>query len=82
MLRELYETHKGLTKFLCATIIVGILLISLIIVDGVQKYNREQVTVGEDLKPGNNDIKSYNVEGMTDEEIEDMLEQERNEVKN
>ena len=72
MIKSINKKHLILLLILCFVIIVfGIELIS-----AIQESRIEYVT--GDIKPYQvNDIRVYNIEGLTDKEVEDYLELQR-----
>ena len=75
----LWHRHK---RLLVGAIIISalVLLIGIVcVVDSIQKQNRrDSLLVGNPIRViPDSEVKSYNVEGMTDEEIKKMLEDMR-----
>lgn len=75
----LWHRHK---RLLTGAIIIStlVLLIGIVcVVDSIQKQNRrDSLLVGNPIRViPDSEVKSYNVEGMTDEEIKKMLEDMR-----
>lgn len=76
---ELYKKHRILIKLSAILCLLVIIYGTLLIVDDVQKSMRsanstESVNINEDT----GEIPAYNVEGLSDEQIQELLEMERN----
>lgn len=82
-MNEVYKKHRVLIKLAaivcCAVIALGIVLV----VDSIQKAiisanSSEEINISEN----HGEINAYNVEGLTDEQIEQLLEIQRNNRRN
>ena len=72
--------QKTLIRIFCAVVIVVFVWGTLLIVDAIQKEKRASTKDSEAAYvPGNTEqFRAYDVEGLSDEEIERLLELERN----
>jgi hypothetical protein len=79
-----YLWHKNKTLIVVSSVFVTIVLImgTLIVVDELQKEAREANSVSYELTEDDGEISAYNVEGLSDEEIEAWLESERSKKTN
>lgn len=71
------EKHRTIRRIVVLTIVCIFVYGILFIVSGYQEYVREQNTYQTTLTPVQNEIPAYDVDGMTEEEIIEMLEQQR-----
>lgn len=79
MFKYMWNKNKALMK-IAIILIIGILIMGvLLIVDSIQKANRSSSIVGDTLIENDGQINAYDVDGLTDEQIEEWLERERNE---
>lgn len=79
MFKYMWNKNKALMK-IAIILIMGVLVMCvLLIVDSVQKANRSSNLVGDTLIENDGQINAYDVDGLTDEQIEEWLEHERNE---
>lgn len=79
MFKYMWNKNKALTK-IAIILIMGVLAMGvLLIVDSIQKANRSSNLVGDTLIENDGQINAYDVDGLTDEQIEEWLERERNE---
>lgn len=60
-----------------AAIVITLILGVLLIIDTIQKEDRESKSVSYELVEDDGNIMAYDVNGMTDEEITSMLAEER-----
>jgi cell division protein ZapA (FtsZ GTPase activity inhibitor) len=79
-----YLWHKNKTLIVVSSVFVTIVLImgTLIVVDELQKEAREANSISYELTEDDGEISAYNVEGLSDEEIEAWLESERSKKTN
>lgn len=79
MFKYMWNKNKALMK-IAIILIMGVLVMGvLLIVDSIQKANRSSNLVGDTLIENDGQINAYDVDGLTDEQIEEWLERERNE---
>lgn len=79
MFKYMWNKNKALMK-IAIILIIGVLIMGvLLIVDSIQKANRSSNLVGDTLIENDGQINAYDVDGLTDEQIEEWLERERNE---
>lgn len=79
MFKYMWNKNKALMK-IAIILIMGVLVMGvLLIVDSIQKVNRSSNLVGDTLIENDGQINAYDVDGLTDEQIEEWLERERNE---
>lgn len=79
MFKYMWNKNKALMK-IAIILITGVLVMGvLLIVDSIQKANRNSNLVGDTLIENDGQINAYDVDGLTDEQIEEWLERERNE---
>lgn len=77
MFKYLWNKNKVLMK-IASFIVVAVLVMGiLLIIDSIQKSKRESNSVEYKLTESDGQIKAYDVEGLSDEEIANWLEQER-----
>jgi hypothetical protein len=63
---------------IASLIIVAVLVMgTLLVIDSIQKAKRESNSVEYKLTESDGQIKAYDVEGLSDEEISNWLERER-----
>ena len=79
-LNELYSKHSKLCTVMLLLILAVLIIGGLSIVDAVQKEQRDKNTYTVELHEYD-EIPAFNVEGLTDEEIEKYLEEYRNNQK-
>lgn len=77
MLRYLWNKNKVLMKIASLIIVVVLIMGTLLIIDSIQRAKRESNSVEYKLTESDGQIKAYDVEGLSDEEISDWLERER-----
>lgn len=77
MLRYLWNKNKVLMKIASLIIVVVLVMGTLLIIDSIQRAKRESNSVEYKLTESDGQIKAYDVEGLSDEEISDWLEKER-----
>lgn len=77
MLRYLWNKNKVLIKIASLIIVVVLVMGTLLVIDSIQKAKRESNSVEYKLTESDGQIKAYDVEGLSDEEIANWLEQER-----
>ena len=77
MFKYLFAKHKLIMKLSLTAIIFTLIFGVLLIIDTIQKGERESKAVSYELIEDDGDIRAYNVDGMTDEEIASMLAEER-----
>lgn len=79
MFKYMWNKNKALMKIVII-LIMGVLVMGvLLVVDSIQKANRSSNLVGDTLIENDGQINAYDVDGLTDEQIEEWLERERNE---
>ena len=79
MFKYMWNKNKALMK-IAIVLIMGVLIMGvLLIVDSIQKANRSSNLVGDTLIENDGQINAYDVDGLTDEQIEEWLKRERNE---
>lgn len=79
MFKYMWNKNKALMK-IAIILIMGVLVMGvLLIVDSIQKANKSSNLVGDTLIENDGQINAYDVDGLTDEQIEEWLEHERNE---
>lgn len=78
MLKYMYQKNKHLIRITCIIVLAVFVYGTLLIVDAIQKAERESRT-GEAviIQENTGDIPAYNVDGLTDEQIMEFLEMER-----
>ena len=82
MFKYMWNKNKTLMK-IAIVLIIGVLIMgALLIVDSIQRTNRNNNLVGDALIENDGQINAYDVEGLTDEQITEWLERERNERSN
>lgn len=79
MLKYMWNKNKALMKIAIILIMSVLIMGILLIVDSIQKANRSSNLVGDTLIENDGQINAYDVDGLTDEQIEEWLERERNE---
>jgi hypothetical protein len=73
MFKYMWNKNKALMK-IAIILIIGILIMGvLLIVDSIQKANRSSSIVGDTLIENDGQINAYDVDGLTDEQIEELL---------
>lgn len=77
MLKYLWNKNRVLMKIASLIIVAVLIMGTLLIIDSIQKAKRESNSVEYKLTESDGQIKAYDVEGLTDEEIANWLEQER-----
>lgn len=77
MLRYLWNKNKVLMKIASLIIVAVIVMGTLLVIDSIQRAKRESNSVEYKLTESDGQIKAYDVEGLSDEEISDWLEKER-----
>lgn len=77
MLKYLWNKNKVLMKITSFIVVVVLIMGTLLIIDSIQKSKRESNSIEYKLTESDGQIKAYDVEGLSDEEIANWLEQER-----
>lgn len=77
MLRYLWNKNKVLIKIASLIIVAVLVMGTLLVIDSIQRAKRESNSVEYKLTESDGQIKAYDVEGLSDEEISDWLEKER-----
>lgn len=77
MLRYLWNKNKVLMKIASLIIVAVLVMGTLLVIDSIQRAKRESNSVEYKLTESDGQIKAYDVEGLSDEEISDWLEKER-----
>lgn len=77
MLRYLWNKNRVLMKIASLIIVAVLIMGALLIIDSIQKAKRESNSVEYKLTESDGQIKAYDVEGLSDEEISNWLEKER-----
>lgn len=77
MLRYLWNKNRVLMKIASFIIIAVLIMGTLLVIDSIQKAKRESNSVEYKLTESDGQIKAYDVEGLSDEEISNWLEKER-----
>lgn len=77
MLRYLWNKNRVLMKIASFIIVAVLIMGALLIIDSIQKAKRESNSVEYKLTESDGQIKAYDVEGLSDEEISNWLEKER-----
>lgn len=77
MFKYLWNKNKVLMKIASFIVVAVLIMGTLLIIDSIQKSKRENNSVEYKLTESDGQIKAYNVEGLSDEEITNWLEQER-----
>lgn len=82
-MNEIYEKHRILIKVSAIICVILIVWGTLLVADVIQRQERNSnVTEEVVIKKNDGHIDSYNVGGMTDEEIERALEIKRSQEGN
>lgn len=79
MFKYMWNKNKALMKIAIILILFVLIMGVLLIVDSIQKAHRDSNLVGDTLIENDGQINAYDVDGLTDEQIEEWLERERNE---
>lgn len=79
MIKYMWSKNKTLMKIAIVLIMSVLIMGILLIIDSIQKANRSSNLVGDTLIENDGQINAYDVDGLTDEQIEEWLERERNE---
>ena len=77
MLKYLWNKNRVLMKIASFIIVAVLIMGTLLIIDSIQKAKRESNSVEYKLTESDGQIKAYDVEGLSDEEISNWLERER-----
>lgn len=77
MLRYLWNKNRVLMKIASFIIVAVLIMGTLLVIDSIQKAKRESNSVEYKLTESDGQIKAYDVEGLSDEEISNWLEKER-----
>lgn len=77
MFKYLWNKNKVLMKIASFIVVAVLIMGTLLIIDSIQKSKRESNSVEYKLTESDGQIKAYDVEGLSDEEITNWLEQER-----
>lgn len=77
MFKYLWNKNKVLMKIASFIVVTVLIMGTLLIIDSIQKSKRESNSVEYKLTESDGQIKAYDVEGLSDEEIANWLEQER-----
>lgn len=77
MLKYLWNKNRVLMKIASFIIVAVLIMGTLLIIDSIQKAKRESNSVEYKLTESDGQIKAYDVEGLSDEEISKWLEKER-----
>lgn len=77
MFKYLWNKNKVLMKIASFIVVAVFIMGTLLIIDSIQKSKRESNSVEYKLTESDGQIKAYDVEGLSDEEIANWLEQER-----
>lgn len=77
MIKYLFTKHRFIMRLSIAAIVITLILGVLLIIDTIQKEDRESKSVSYELVEDDGNIMAYDVNGMTDEEITSMLAEER-----
>ncbi len=76
---DLYKRHRILLKTAAILCVIVLVYGTLLIIDAIQQSARDVgFTESFSIKENTGEIPAYNVDGMTDEQIQEMLEFERN----
>lgn len=79
MFKYMWNKNKALMKIAIILILFVLIMGVLLIIDSIQKAHRDSNLVGDTLIENDGQINAYDVDGLTDEKIEEWLERERNE---
>lgn len=77
MLKYMWNKNKVLMKITITIIFVILVMGTLMIIDSVQKARIEANSVTYELQEDDGEIRAYNVDGLTEEQIQEWLERER-----
>lgn len=77
MLKYLWNKNCVLMKIASLIIVAVLVMGTLLVIDSIQKAKRESNSVEYKLTESDGQIKAYDVEGLSDEEISNWLERER-----
>lgn len=77
MLKYLWNKNHVLMKIASLIIVAVLVMGTLLVIDSIQKAKRESNSVEYKLTESDGQIKAYDVEGLSDEEISNWLERER-----
>lgn len=77
MFKYLWNKNRVLMKIASFIVVAVLIMGTLLIIDSIQKSKRESNSVEYKLTESDGQIKAYDVEGLSDEEIANWLEQER-----
>lgn len=77
MLKYMWNKNKVLMKITITVIFVILVMGTLMIIDSVQKARIEANSVTYELQEDDGEIRAYNVDGLTEEQIQEWLERER-----
>ena len=77
MFKYLWNKNKVLMKIASFIVITVLIMGTLLIIDSIQKSKRESNSVEYKLTESDGQIKAYDVEGLSDEEIAEWLKRER-----
>lgn len=77
MLKYMWNKNRVLMKIASFVIVAVLIMGTLLIIDSIQKAKRESNSVEYKLTESDGQIKAYDVEGLSDEEISKWLEKER-----
>lgn len=77
-MKELWQKHHRLLKFTIFLMIIIILYGAILIISSIQEAIREKSSTGFTVESMTGDIPAYNVEGMTEEEVQQFIEYLRN----
>lgn len=79
-MKSLYTKHRFLFRIASVLTVVLLVYLTLVVVDAIQKEVRKSNYTQEiTVKPYTGEFKSYDVEGLTDEEISEVVEEGRGE---
>lgn len=77
MIKFLYNKNKTLFKISLVLYAIAVIMGVLYVVDAVQREERNKNSILIEQSTYNGEIPAYNVEGLTEEEINYYLEQQR-----
>ena len=77
MFKYLWNKNKVLMKIASFIVVTVLIMGTLLIIDSIQKSKRESNSVEYKLTESDGQIKAYDVEGLSDEEIAEWLKRER-----
>lgn len=79
MIKYLWNKNKTLMKIALIICVIILCYGTLLIIDAIQKDIRESKSVAYEMSEDDGSITYIDTTGLTDDEVQSLLEQERNE---